>query len=94
MATPAPIELLRREGRGEFNLLRRDKASLAIALDGLGIQVRFNLRTNGHEWNEGDGWIPANDRRDDEIRERVAARFTVGEKRDPARYSESGGQRA
>ena len=87
MATPVSIDKARREGRGEFNLPRRDQASLAIVLDALGIQVRFNLRTNGHEWNEGEGWTPANDRRDDEIRERIAARFTIGEKRDPARYS-------
>ena len=87
MATPVSIERTRREGQGEFNLPRRDKASLATALDALGIQVRFNLRTNGHEWDVGEGWIPASDRLDDEIRERIAARFTVGEKRDPARYS-------
>ena len=85
MATPAPIGLLAREGRGEFNLPRRDKASLAFALDALSLRVRYNLRTNGHEWDDGDGWMPANDRLDDDIRERIAARFIIGKK--PAVFS-------
>ena len=87
MATPVSIDKARREGCGEFNLPRRDKASLTVAFNALGIQVRFNLRTNAHEWNEGDGWMPGNDRLDDEIRERIAAGFTVGETRDQARYA-------
>ena len=87
MATPVSIERARREGHGEFNLPRRDKVNLARALDALGVKVRYNLRSNGHEWNEGDGWIPANDRLDDDIRERIASRFTIGETKNPARYS-------
>ena len=87
MATPVSIERARREGHGEFHLPRRDKASLETALGVLGLQVRYNLRTKGHEWNESAGWIPANDRLDDDLRERIAARFTIGKNHVPALYA-------
>ena len=87
MATAVSIERARREGHGEFHLPRRDKASLETALGVLGLQVRYNLRTKGHEWNESAGWIPANDRLDDDLRERIAARFTIGKNHVPALYA-------
>ena len=50
-------------------------------------RFRYNLRTKGHEWNESAGWIPANDRFDDDLRERIAARFTIGKNHVPALYA-------
>ena len=91
MAAAVPIAQVDREGRGEFALARRDKVNLAIALDALSLRVRYNLRSSGHEWNDGDGWTPANDRLDDDIRERIAGRFIIGKK--PALFSREAWER-
>ena len=74
------------EATGFAPLSRRDKASLKLALSQLGIDVRYNLRTSAHEWDRGGGWAPANDRVDDDIREQIAASFTIAHNGRPALY--------
>ena len=61
--------------------LTRDAAGLAVALDVLGVEVRFNLRARRTEIREqGGDWCEINDRSEAKLQQCIAERFTTGDK--------------
>ena len=67
--------------------LTRDAEGLAVALDAMGVEARFNVRSMRHEFREGGGeWRESNDRIEARLQETIAARFTTGEKNQPLRF--------
>ena len=64
--------------------LTRDARGLRAALDALGVEVRFNIRSQRCELRESGGhWQAANDRTEAALQERIAVAFTTGQKRVP-----------
>ena len=75
--------------------LPRNADGLAVALTGLGVAWRFNVRSMRHEFCQGDvDWLEANDRLEALILETVAKRYVTGEKHAPLRFGQQTWQRS
>ena len=72
---------------------RKDAAALEAALDTLGLEVRYNIRTARNEYREQSSvWTPFNERAAAEIRARIAlTRSTTSEQTGSRRHSTSAG---
>ena len=74
--------------------LPRNATGLALALTGLGIEWRFNVRAMRHEFRENADWREANDRTEARIQEAIANRYVTGEKHAPLRFGRETWQRS
>ena len=74
--------------------LPRNATGLALALTGLGIAWRFNVRAMRHEFRENADWREANDRTEARIQEAIANRYVTGEKHAPLRFGRETWQRS
>ena len=67
--------------------IARTASGLEQALRLLGLGLRYNVRGARHEWREGAGeWCAGTDQHDDDVRERIAERYTTGQADKPATF--------
>ena len=96
---PAPASAPRNPDPAVVGAIRqsipRNPQGLEVALEAMGLELRYNLRGATPEWRGGavssgrtraDLWSAANDRVDSFIREGIAETFVTGSKGQPAKF--------